>query len=146
MRVDRGLRVIFRRPELDVGAVDHEGHAVAAELGELEVAGEELHDAEVAFEDGRGAAQAFCGQQRGEDAVASGVSEGATLPFAQFARARLPGGNVGDAGQAERVRGLRRIELHELAGRQRGRKAAVEDVVPAVLAQAGGVAQPALIS
>ena len=93
---------------------------------------------------GRRAGHALGGEQGGEDAVARRVGEGAALPHAQLAGARLPQGHVADAGQSQRVRRPHGVEAEQLAGGGARRTGAVGDVIETVLAQAGRVAQPAL--
>ncbi len=136
--------MVFGRPELDVSFGDHVRTARSAQLGHGKGAGQEFHETEIALEDRGRARQAFGGQQGGKDAIAGGVGEGAAFPHAQLPGARLPQGGVGHAGQADGMGGADRIEAEQLAGGSAGGDGPISDVVEAVLAQAGGVAEAAL--
>ena len=140
--------MVLGGPELDVGFVDHEAVGVAefaAEgVGAEGLAGDELEEAEVAFENGSGTGEAIGGKGRGEDPVASGIREGATLPLAQFAGARLPQRDVAHTGDADRVREFLCVQTHELTGGDGRGNGPIRDVIDAVFAEAGRVAEATL--
>src|SRR5262249_11961109 len=89
-RIDGALRMVLRRPELNVRVVDHEVATLAAQLGYGKGAGDELHDAQIAFEDRRRTRHSLGRQQGGKDPISSRVGKSATLPHTQFAGAGLP--------------------------------------------------------
>ena len=68
----------------------------------------------------------------------------AGFPIGDLSGARLAGGDVADAGEAEGVLELIFVEVPEAGGGDGAGEGAVDDVVPSAGAKAGGVAEAAL--
>ena len=128
---------------LEVGARQLEGTAVAAEFADLEGA-EQLTHAVGAVDRLLRPGHAGGREQRGEHAVARGVSGGGALPHRQFAAARRVQRNVRGNAKRDGLRDPIAVEPEHLGRADRAADRRVEHVIEAVIAHADGTEQRAV--
>ncbi len=142
-RGDRRLRVKLAQEILEVGARQLERTAVTAELAELERA-EQFAHAVGAVDRLLRSGHARGGEQRGEHAVARGVSSGGALPHRQFAAARRVQRDVRGHRKRDRLRDPIAVEPEHFGRADRAADRGIEHVIEAMVAHAGGVKQRAV--
>ena len=138
--------MVFHGIGLDIGVEDPTRRVAAAHGGERlggeGPAAEQLpEEGHLAGEGLRRPGVALLGQERREEGVARRVGGRGALPHRELPRARLPHRRVRRHGQGDRLGGALRVQAEQARRAAGDRQRDVVDVVPAVGAQAGAVAE-----
>jgi hypothetical protein len=98
----------------------------------------------LAVERKSGPGQPVAGQHCGEQARAPGIGAGGRLPHRKFADAGLHQRDIAGCGDGDRIGERVLVELQQRAGGDGRRNRSEDDVVPAALARADRIGEPAM--